>query len=91
MTTKWTKGPWKAQLTEGWGWVVLAGKTFVAFKLRSEANAQLIASAPMLYEAAEAAETILILLKTEVAALGFRSSNVLPNLQAALGSARGEK
>lgn len=53
MTTKWTKGPWKAQLTEGWGWVVLAGKTFIAFKLRSKADARLIASAPQLYEALE--------------------------------------
>lgn len=63
---------------------LFGNKTRNAVQTLRAASAPQEAGVERLIKAARCAETILIILKTETAKLGFRAINVLPELQAAL-------
>ena len=48
-----TPRPWIKHISEGWGICVKAGNKFICWKLRNEADADLIVAAPDLLEAAQ--------------------------------------
>lgn len=49
-----TKGPWECVLEAAWGWCVKAGKKYIAFRIKDEADARLIAASPAMLEALQA-------------------------------------
>lgn len=101
MTTKWTKGPWKAfdnagknmqSYTQSSGVITENNESIICgcFKdiggtLIASANAQLIASAPDLYEALQTLVTDIRFLESHI----FKEQII--KASAALRAARGEK
>ena len=98
--TKWTEGPWEAILLENHGryevYSVMTRQSITGWGnvTQCEADAQLIAAAPDLYEALEPLEPLLEVILHTVQMPPARTEafkQTLAKTRAALAKARGEK
>lgn len=86
MTTKWTKGPWNYENILK---ILRVGPDRYANHIDDEANAQLIASAPVLYEALDTLVDA-IALEGEIPHYNTVIKDCINLAQAALAAAKGE-
>lgn len=92
MSAKHTQGPWKRGVTSpkiyGADGEPVARAWHDRDAIEREANARLIAAAPELLEALEAAETALIKDMEDPEGFNWEQSGLLPKIRAAIAKAR---